>query len=405
MERRTTKVILWLSCLLVLLAGMAGAATAKAGEINIYVEGKLLRFDGQQPVIRDGTTLVPFRKTFETLGYKVGWDAEEKRASGTKAGMEIELTMGSPSAKVNGQFYKLAVPAQIMNGSTMIPLRFVSESSGYYVSYNQASGTSTIQITKEDKVLEPYVVKGTVANAQGVPIKGALITIDNQLLYDSNLQARTDSNGRYRINLPKAATTYVAYADFTTVYDGEEHSFELTPDDPGPFAGNTGAIRNFTVKLSSSTGTGGVGEVLFYMMDLIHPLDPIAEPPNRDHVTLTLEPLGVMMDGTVGGPDIVGKGSVNNNGYGIHDVPIGEYRVSAVYAPPGEEPQQMLIRIVTNGQDLPYSNAIEAGFRRITSKIHMMELELKLDVVKPPDEEPGEWSWGDEDEEEDEWTW
>jgi hypothetical protein len=404
-ERKTTKVMIWLSCLLVLLAGMATSATAKAGEIKIYVEGKLLQFEGQQPLIRNGTTLVPFRKTFETLGYKVEWNAEEKSASGTKSGIKIELTMGSQSAKVNGQGVKLAVPAQIINGSTMIPLRFVSESSGYFVSYNNASGTSIIEITKEDTVLEPYVVKGRVVNSEGTPIKGAWITIDNQLLYDSNLQAKTDDNGRYRIALPKAATTYMAYADFKTVYEGVEHSVELTADDNSPFAGNTGAIRNFTVKLNSSTGTGGSGEVLFYMMDLIHPLNPIAEPPDRDDVTITLEPVGTMMDGTVGGPKLVSKGSRNNNGYGVHNVPIGQYRVSAVYAPPGEEPQQMLVRIVTRGEDLPFVESIVAGFRSITSKIHFMELELKLNVVKPPVEEPGEWTWGDEDEEEEEWTW
>lgn len=392
------KAFIWLSCLLVILAGAAPFVLANNDNVKVYVEGKLLEYKGQKPIIRDGTTLVPFRTTFEALGYKVEWNGAEKRVTGKKEGVVIELTLGSLTAKVNGKAAKLPVPAQIIKNSTMIPLRFVSESSGYTVTPEKVSGKMIIHIGKGEPqggnadLVESYVVKGRVVNPQGAPIEGALITIDNQLLYNSNLQVKTDANGRYRIELPKIAATFMAYAEYSTVYDGVNHSMDLMPDNDSPFAGNEGAIRNFTVKLDSSTGTGGSGEVLFYMMDLIHPLDPIAEPPNRDDVTLTLEPVGTMLDGT-SGSKIVSKGSNSNNGYGVHNVPIGKYKVSAVYAPPGEEPQQMLIRVVSRGRDNPFEKSVVAEFNRVTDKIHNMELELKLDVVPPPTEDPDEWDW------------
>lgn len=420
MRKVSAKAFIWLSSLLLVLAGTTSFAMAKEAEVKVYFEGKLLKYEGQQPVIRNGTTLVPFRTTFEALGYKVVWNGAEQKAIGKKEGVEIELTMGSPTAKVNGKASKLSVPAQIINKSTMIPLRFVSENSGYTVTPSKVSGTTVIQIgtgapagkpaTGSVEQPEPYVVKGRVVNPQGNPIQGALITIDNQLLYNSNSQAKTGADGRYRIELTKLAATYMAYAEFSTVYEGVKHSVDLIPDNDSPFAGNEGAVRNFTVKLDSSTGTGGSGEVLFYMMDLIHPLNPVLEPPNRDDVTLTLEPVGTMLDGT-SGKKIVSKGSPSNNGYGVHNVPIGKYKVSAVYAPPGAEPQPLLIRVVSTGQDNAFTDSVVAEFKRITDKIHNMELELKLDVVKPP-AEPEEWDWdavydinGNRIDTDPEWTW
>ncbi len=424
-----SKTLLWISGLILLFAGTTSFAMAKADKVMVYIEGKLLEFEGQQPVIRNGTTLVPFRATFEALGYKVEWNGAEQKATGKKEGVEIELTLGSPTAKVNGKAVKLSVPAQTIRSSTMIPLRFVSENSGYTVTPSKASGKTIIQIGKgvpggqpqggnagqptggNNEKPEPYVVKGRVVNPQGEPIKGALITIDNQLLYNSNSQAKTDANGRYRIELTKLAATYMAYAEYSVMYEGAKHSVDLTPDDDSPFAGNEGAVRNFTVKLDSSTGTGGSGEVLFYMMDLIHPLNPGDEPPNRNDVTLTLEPVGKMMDGT-SGKKIVSKGSPSNNGYGVHNVPVGKYKVSAVYAPSGEEPQQLLIRVVNPGYDDPFHQSVVAGFRSVTEKIQEMELELKLDVVKPPAEDPKDWDWdavydinGNRIDQNEDWQW
>lgn len=398
MGKVSSKAYIWLAALLLVLTGMVSFVMANETKVNVYIEGKLLKYEGQQPVIRNGTTLVPFRMMFEALGYKVEWNDAEKKATGKKEGMEIEFTIGSSTAKVNGKTVKLSVPAQIISKSTMIPLRFVSENSGYTVTYEKVSDTAVIQIFSQAQngnadQAEPYIVKGRVFDSEGAPIKGALITIDNQLLYNSNTQAKTDANGQYRIQLTKLAATYMAYAEFSTVYNGVKHSMDLIPDDDSPFAGNEGAVRNFTIKIDSSIGTGGSGEVLFYMMDLIHPLDTSLEPPNRDDVILTLEPVETMLSGTLGGgKKIVSKGSPSNNGYGVHNVPIGRYKVSAVYAPAGAEPQQMLIRVVNPVQENAFTESVVAEFKSVTEKIHDMELELKLNVVKPPAVEE-EWDW------------
>lgn len=409
-------VVKGLAVALMALLWLGQAVWAEQPEVEVYIDGQALQFE-QKPIIQEGTTLVPFRILFEALGFTVAWNDAERQAFGAKEGLLIALKIDSATASVNGAETPLAVPAQIVNGNTMIPLRFVSENSGYAVSYTNEAGVMTIDIRSEagtdgaagagdqnDKP-EPYVVKGRVVNADGKPLAGALVTADNQLLYNSNAQARTDADGRYRIPLGMVAATYAVTAEFTTEYNGSTYSVELIPDDDSPFAGNEGAIRNFTFsldRLDSSNGSGGSGYVLFYMMDLIHPLDPTAVPPDREDVTLTLTPVGKQFDGTSGGKPIVGKGTNSPNGFGLHNVPIGRYEVTATYAPQGEAPQQLLVRTVSRGKENAFTESVVAEFSSVTEKIHRMELELKLNVTKPP-EEPWVWDW--EYEEPEEWRW
>jgi hypothetical protein len=67
---------------------------------------------------------------------------------------------------------------------------------------------------------------------------------------------------------------------------------------------------------------------------------------------------------------------------------------------------------VNPGQDDPFHPSVVAGFQRVTDKIYKMELELKLDVVKPPAEDPSEIDWdavydinGNRIDQNKEWNW
>ena len=47
----------------------------------------------------------------------------------------IELPIKAEYAKVNGKDVPLDVPAQILNGRTMVPIRFIAEALGCEVEY------------------------------------------------------------------------------------------------------------------------------------------------------------------------------------------------------------------------------------------------------------------------------
>ncbi len=106
--------------------------------IHVMVNGKQLVFD-VDPQIADGRTLVPMRNIFEALGLTVSWDDGAKAAQGTSAGSSIRFVIGSSVALVNNQEKSLDVPARIIDGRTMIPLRFLSENLGYHVEWVEST--------------------------------------------------------------------------------------------------------------------------------------------------------------------------------------------------------------------------------------------------------------------------
>jgi hypothetical protein len=105
-----------------------GKLKEKAGKkgVKAYVNGAEPEFD-VPPIIKDGRTLIPLRAISEALGALVGWDAELQEITITRGDIVIKLILGSAKAHVNGQEITLDVPAESLNGRTLIPGRFVSE--------------------------------------------------------------------------------------------------------------------------------------------------------------------------------------------------------------------------------------------------------------------------------------
>ncbi|MBQ2941121.1 MAG: carbohydrate-binding domain-containing protein [Clostridia bacterium] len=105
--------------------------------ISVTLDGRELFFN-TDPVIKNGTTLVGFRAILEALGATVTWDGEKRMAGAEKDGIKIELYIDSVTAYVNGEEKTLLTAPEIINGSTMIPVRFVSENLGMKVSWDEA---------------------------------------------------------------------------------------------------------------------------------------------------------------------------------------------------------------------------------------------------------------------------
>lgn len=118
------------------------------------INNKIATLNGSQvqllspPSITKGRTLVPFRILGESFGATVSWDAATKTASYVLGDTKIELVIGSSQAKITTggivKYVKLDVPANIVNGSTMVPIRFISENFGAKVTWTQATKTVTV---------------------------------------------------------------------------------------------------------------------------------------------------------------------------------------------------------------------------------------------------------------------
>ncbi|MDF2662678.1 MAG: hypothetical protein K0Q94_5469, partial [Paenibacillus sp.] len=111
----------------------------------VVLDDRLLQLDSS-PVIQDGSTLVPFRALLEELGAEVQWIPEGGKIIASKGAMKIELALNSYTAVINGSPVKLDVPAQLIDESTFVPVRFVAEALDGYVDWDADSRLVMIRL-------------------------------------------------------------------------------------------------------------------------------------------------------------------------------------------------------------------------------------------------------------------
>ncbi|MGE5391141.1 MAG: stalk domain-containing protein [Deltaproteobacteria bacterium] len=127
-----------LVCLILIFLYPQGADAAP----KIIMDNKQLELPCQ-PIIENGSILVPLRSIFEALGATVQWDNTTKTVTASKGQSTVKLIIGGPAYR-NGEEVKLAAPARIVDGNTMVPLRFVSEAMNCKVAWDNKSETVTI---------------------------------------------------------------------------------------------------------------------------------------------------------------------------------------------------------------------------------------------------------------------
>lgn len=172
---------------------------------------------------------------------------------------------------------------------------------------------------------EPYVMKGRVTDRLGQPLEGVEVFADNTAFYDTNLIGVTDATGAYRIDLGAVAGTWRGGAYVNPRYEGEVYNMRLEADTDAAFAGDAGAVRNFTWQLSGQTpdGDGYYGGTVYLYGDYS------ASDFDMAAVELTFTPEGPLVDGNPGETLVLRPDPAY-----IYDVPIGRYRVSGRYLDP-----------------------------------------------------------------------
>ena len=111
------------------------------GSKTMFVNGKAYEKD-VAPVIMNDRTLVPIRFITESLGGKVAWNEKEKEVVLTIDGKEIKMTIG----KV---LEKYSVAPVILNDRTYMPVRFVADELGATTTWDAVS--KMVTVTKIEK--------------------------------------------------------------------------------------------------------------------------------------------------------------------------------------------------------------------------------------------------------------
>jgi len=112
--------------------------------VCIRINGNFIKTD-TEPYLENGVTYVPVRAIAASLECEeVLWDKNEKKVTIIDGNSTINLFIGSATAYVNNN--KVTVPggAFIKNDRTYVPLRFVSESFGAEVAWDNLTYTAII---------------------------------------------------------------------------------------------------------------------------------------------------------------------------------------------------------------------------------------------------------------------
>jgi len=147
---------------------LAGAGARAEAPIHVVINGTPLAFAHTPPLQVKGSTLVPMRDIFEALGATVKFDKAAQTVYGQKGATAIILPLGALTATVSGSPETLPLPAQLVAGTVLVPLRFISDALGASVGYDAATSTVTIKTvdphlaTLPAPVAEAGVVTGEV---------------------------------------------------------------------------------------------------------------------------------------------------------------------------------------------------------------------------------------------------
>lgn len=155
---------------------LALSMTFSAGALNLYFDGAPLVTDVPAQII-NGRTMVPIGHIFNALGATVTWDGSTRTAVGEKDGTKVVIQIDNTTAYVNDTPVVLDTPAMIVNDRTMVPAWFVSEAFGAKVYWDGT--TSTVRIaTKVYDVVRVVDGDTIVVNYNGVEEKVRLIGVD-----------------------------------------------------------------------------------------------------------------------------------------------------------------------------------------------------------------------------------
>lgn len=173
--------------------------TITSQDIRIMINNEIQNLP-QTPIVINGTTFVPVRAIAEMTGSTVWWNNDSKTVGLEKDNTKIAFIIGASTANVNGN--SVSIPTTfVKNGTTFVPIRFVSELMGLKVDWDSANKMVIITSPEKTQNINYTVLPGDslwkIANTYKVTIDSIKklndlssdnIQIDQKLLISTDLQ-------------------------------------------------------------------------------------------------------------------------------------------------------------------------------------------------------------------------
>ncbi|MDH7578796.1 MAG: ABC transporter substrate-binding protein [Bacillota bacterium] len=121
-----------------------GTALTYAKAFSVEIDGREL-VSGASLLNEQGRIMVPVRDLGEALGLKVRWYADERMVTLQKGDLLLRLTVGSRVAEKNDEKGLMEVAPKVVNGRCFVPLRFVAQTFGCQVGWDQGKRLAEVK--------------------------------------------------------------------------------------------------------------------------------------------------------------------------------------------------------------------------------------------------------------------
>ena len=182
-----------------------GRTQFQVKKAGVLVNNRTLKTEFS-PYIKQGRTFVPIREITENLGADVKWNNRDKSIKISLNGDVIDMKINSPNVRVNGKKISLdnaQAPQLALYSSprketkTMVPLRFISETFGYDVDWNNDKVRAEISTNKTESIVEDEKKENSNKNNKNTKnnksnnkntkkVASKTKTSDSKSIFDSN---------------------------------------------------------------------------------------------------------------------------------------------------------------------------------------------------------------------------
>lgn len=116
-----------------------------AKEVKIEIDGKAMVPKDMPAVIIDGRTMLPMRQIAQELGCEVNWNEAAKQIYVMRGSDIIVFAVDSKTGYENGQEFTMDVPATIVNDRTMLPVRALADALHLNIKWDDPNRIVSIQ--------------------------------------------------------------------------------------------------------------------------------------------------------------------------------------------------------------------------------------------------------------------
>lgn len=146
------------------ILALSMGTTAFGADISVKVDGKPIRWTEAKPFIDENNrTLVPVHPFANAMGLTIDWNANSQIPRFSKGNQAIGFPIGYKCSIHYSNDYTIATTeldtaAQVINGHSYVPAKYIAERFGYIVNWDNAEKCVTITTTKPSTTNSPIII-------------------------------------------------------------------------------------------------------------------------------------------------------------------------------------------------------------------------------------------------------